>query len=765
LIVPECGRDNVANGMNLCPDCGAKIPEETKPSSRIIVTQKIGEAEGTVTGIDMRNQFINYFSGESEAQNQRNKLKLLDKVKKFWIEGVFEKSVHGAVLIELGKETQLGAIERPWDVLIQTSDQPDQSLPADKKIVDVFNEMGRSLLILGMPGAGKTTTLLELARDKIESVKNDPREPIPVVFNLSSWTNPSQSIADWLVEELKIKYQIPKKIGSKWIENNDSLLLLDGLDEVKIGIREACVEAINEFCKEYGADIAVCSRAQEYQALKCRLQLQAAILLQPLTSEQIERYISAGGQKLAALGASLKIDSTLQELAKSPLMLSIMSLAYEDLPVDKLLHEEKNLEKKRKNLFNAYVDRMFFRLGRSKANDYKRDETISLLSWLASKMEEHNQTVFLIEEIQPNWLPIQWQKIMYILFSRFIITNTISLTIFFLFAGLTSISTSFNLPGFRTEELPIELVTQDSFTVLLLFGIVPGLTIGIIDILKFLIIEKKSGLNKSGQIITVIDILIYVIPLVAILGWILLKLRSYPLLGVAFGLIIGVIFAIRSRKLGSGKDIHTVEAFSFSLKEAIKGGALWLIIGLVFGLILHLVYNSSIGIQEASIGISIVGLIFGVIGAAFGGIRGKIVDSKIYPNQGISLSTKNGVIIGISFGLFFTLLFGSLIFSKTPNLGQGFANGLLIGFSIGLLSFIWYGGWDVFQHYILRFLLWHDKKVTRNYTDFLDNCVDRIFLQKVGGGYIFIHRMLMEYFAELERESIDKGKGQDNLVS
>jgi len=33
-----------------------------------------------------------------------------------------------------------------------------------------------------------------------------------------------------------------------------------------------------------------------------------------------------------------------------------------------------------------------------------------------------------------------------------------------------------------------------------------------------------------------------------------------------------------------------------------------------------------------------------------------------------------------------------------------------------------------------------------------DYAADRIFLRKVGGGYIFIHRMLMEYFAALETE-------------
>jgi hypothetical protein len=32
---------------------------------------------------------------------------------------------------------------------------------------------------------------------------------------------------------------------------------------------------------------------------------------------------------------------------------------------------------------------------------------------------------------------------------------------------------------------------------------------------------------------------------------------------------------------------------------------------------------------------------------------------------------------------------------------------------------------------------------------FLDHCARLILLKKVGGGYIFIHRMLLEYFAEM----------------
>ena len=46
-----------------------------------------------------------------------------------------------------------------------------------------------------------------------------------------------------------------------------------------------------------------------------------------------------------------------------------------------------------------------------------------------------------------------------------------------------------------------------------------------------------------------------------------------------------------------------------------------------------------------------------------------------------------------------------------------------------------------------RILLRRSILLPQNIVDFLNYCTDRIFLRQVGGGYIFIHRMLMEYFA------------------
>ena len=43
-----------------------------------------------------------------------------------------------------------------------------------------FDEVGGGLLVLGAPGAGKTTVLLQLAREPLDRAERDPEQPVPV---------------------------------------------------------------------------------------------------------------------------------------------------------------------------------------------------------------------------------------------------------------------------------------------------------------------------------------------------------------------------------------------------------------------------------------------------------------------------------------------------------------------------------------------------------------------------------------------------------
>ena len=102
---------------------------------------------------------------------------------------------------------------------------------------------------------------------------------------------------------------------------------------------------------------------------------------------------------------------------------------------------------------------------------------------------------------------------------------------------------------------------------------------------------------------------------------------------------------------------------------------------------------------------------------------------------------------GLAFGLA-----GGLAFGLAGGLAGGLAVMLAFGLAFGLLK---YGGGTVLQHYTLRTFLAHAKILPyplrdRKLVAFLDAMADRILLRRRGGGWVFIHRYLLEYFASLK---------------
>ena len=72
--------------------------------------------------------------------------------------------------------------------------------------------------------------------------------------------------------------------------------------------------------------------------------------------------------------------------------------------------------------------------------------------------------------------------------------------------------------------------------------------------------------------------------------------------------------------------------------------------------------------------------------------------------------------------------------------------GLISGMVVGLNR----GGSAAIKHYALRLILWPNGYTPFKFIKFLDHCAKLILLKKVGGGYIFIHRMLLEYFCRVD---------------
>src|SRR5258706_4645057 len=198
------------------------------------------------------NRLLQENGFRQELIEKQSRQRMLERVHGYWIKGVLEKSLHGVALIALGLNEKQDAVADPWHLVLQQLDQSERPLPSGTPITRVYDDASGELLILGEPGSGKTTLLLELTRDLLERAKTDDTHPIPVVFNLSSWAVKRQPLSSWLVEELNAKYQVPHKLGQLWVDSDQLLLLLDGLDEVSLDYREASIEAINGYRREHG---------------------------------------------------------------------------------------------------------------------------------------------------------------------------------------------------------------------------------------------------------------------------------------------------------------------------------------------------------------------------------------------------------------------------------------------------------------------------------------------------------------------------------
>ncbi len=421
----------------------------------------------------------NYFISPAEENARRDLGNLLKNFETTWIKGVLQKSVYDAVLLDLGMESRTDVVAHPWRLELERPDQERAMLSPEKTIKEIFYETNRRLPILGEPGSGKTTTLLQLARDLMVEVDEAFTHPVPVIFNLITWTNQQQPIDKWLIAELNSpKYGLPPNDGRRYLEEGRILPLLDGLDEVKLENRASCIEKINWFVRNYGLQgMVVCSRLKDYTDLDVRLTFYGAIYLQPLTAKQIDQYFDRFGIQLASLRTTLKKDEALRSLAQSPLILNIMSLAYQNTSAETLSDPALATdEARRHHLFDAYIARMFKR--RQDRWPYDDEQTRQRLSWLARNMQRHNQEIFLIEGLQPSWLQTRrWQWI-YTIASRFVVGAIVGLLLALI--GLIILNMILTEPGEKYLTGPL---------MGLIFGLSVGITGGLIDGLRFAILR------------------------------------------------------------------------------------------------------------------------------------------------------------------------------------------------------------------------------------------------------------------------------------
>jgi predicted NACHT family NTPase len=673
----------------------------------------------TVNAGRIGGDILNFFFGQQTTPvgnpaRPKNERILLAAVKEE-VTLRLRQSLHNAVLINLGKESQPQQVKRPWDAEIKIGLKPAVLLPDTTTILSVFDsqEIAGKLLILGAPGAGKTTTQLELAQALVIRAEEQPDYFVPVLFNLSSWKDDRQSIADWLVAELKSKYGVSAKLGKEWIDSEKLLLLLDGLDELGPVWQEPCIRAINKLlqgeCRPQF--IVVCSRTEEYTSYKTRLKLNGTVCLQPLTTNQIYTYLVEVNH--ADLHVLINKQPDLLELIKIPLLLSIVVLAYQEI----FINSWENMTEERWNSMTAeagdkmqsidsfnlqyllisYIRRMLAWDIDSKVYTNQKfpttQQTKLWLTWLAQQLDREAQTEFLSESIQPTCLNKDIQKWVYRI-------------IFMLNIWLTS-----GVIGFVFGSIS--------------FGFFKGIALGLF--FAFIVTFNLISSSFSNFIFTKYNSNTYN------LGKVRQRVLDYS-----------SVLLRDSFRFNIDEPISPIGDVHWSFKKVFN----ILLINLGQGVLICCFLISAF--QQTVIGGLIFVSVFIIVNLLISGsgiFEKPDIENKTVFNQSVKQSIRISGLVAVFTCLSFMILFWINRIWKTTTITELF---LIFGLLLGVFRWQATGGLFCIQHFSLRLVLYFNGYIPWNYSRFLDYCTERMLLQRVGGRYRFIHKLLQDHFAQME---------------
>ncbi|NEQ85620.1 MAG: hypothetical protein F6K26_37595 [Moorea sp. SIO2I5] len=316
------------------------------------------------------------------------------------------------------------------------------------------------------------------------------------------------------------------------------------------------------------------------------------------------------------------------------------------------------------------------------------------LSWLAQRLEENQEVYFLLEKIQFDWLQTQTQKKLYKIIVALIV-GTVSMPI------LIIVFTNIN-----------NIVDIDNFIASNVFDKNPKFSLAVISLIISLIF---------GSVISLI----------------------YP-----------KINPVETLKFPS-QELITALKFS-SRKERFLGGLINNIRINNNNEIINSIIPSLIRILLMTV-IGILAPITAIFRGLIRGLKGPELNIKRrdFPNQGIYKSLLNAVIYAATCALLSSLV-GLVYFwihgqqSRNQN-DINLISYLLIWGLLGLLAGGLYPGLAVIQHITLRLILSWNNYIPCNYVKFLEEFTEKKLLERIGGRYRFIHRLLQEYLADFAK--------------
>jgi DNA-binding transcriptional ArsR family regulator len=213
-------------------------------------------------------------------------------------------------------------------------------------IARLARSSNRCTVVLGDAGSGKSALFFRLAAHIVDDYEERGTTEVPLVLSLSDWGGGSP-LRRWVQEQAVATYAVSERVVDHWVGHGNSVLLLDGLDEVPVSSRSLLIQDLNSWVDTSGGTrfmISCRSSDDHLTELLSWLHADQLAVLQPIPPNTALGYVDSalsslerhtGGPNVArweSVRRLLKDLITHEKGLRGPSMLSLVA-ATED-PVD-----------------------------------------------------------------------------------------------------------------------------------------------------------------------------------------------------------------------------------------------------------------------------------------------------------------------------------------------------------------------------------------------------------------------------------------------
>ncbi len=232
-------------------------------------------------------------------------------------------------------------------------DSDRRAFGIQKEAVDgiaVLNKL-QKFIVLGKPGAGKTTYLKYLTLMMFDKASEIKQRRLPVFVTLREWADEKKPLKDFIIEQFSIcGFEKADLFVERMLSDGQCLVLFDGLDEVsQESNQDEIIRQIRNFSDKYsGNQFIISCRVAAYNHWFERF---TDVEMADFDKKQMEAFINNWFHREPKVAAEcwerLNSSPPLRELASVPLLLTLLCLEYSesnDFPPSRVELYERAIE-------------------------------------------------------------------------------------------------------------------------------------------------------------------------------------------------------------------------------------------------------------------------------------------------------------------------------------------------------------------------------------------------------------------------------------